>query len=558
MNLLLIETSGNQNYIFSTNKLRENIGASELTYQIGTKYVLNEVSKHSDKVIYDDNPLQLQRNLLDTNLNPIVGNGNKVEVIIATSGKAILLVDEDENQQISKEIIRNVTKNALKDMPGLKVNGAIVRVKDDLSDIHEAIGEVHRKLDENRYQIPSNEQRFMRLPFVAPCATSGLPAQTFDKEGDKEILVSQLSKTKAENKTYGIQRIKKVFSGIKFISSEKIEKCEWVAVIHADGNGLGEIFLNFEDVSKAQNRKYIELYRKFSLKLDRCTISATKVALENLWNVKAKEFAEKKRVNVGELSEDDLEKIKIPVVPLVFGGDDLTVLCEGKYAVKFVKDFLDEFFEQTKSNELVKSIVGEKGLGICAGIAIIKPHYPFHQAYELAEQLLKSAKQVKEKSPNTPATALDYHVLYDSAGASLDEIRGKLGKFKVARPYVIDYESNGDETNAIWLQNRDFKELITRVKAMIEEEDGKRKLPNSQLHTLRERLHLGREETEAYASTIKHRYKSFGNLEPLYFTETNEKNKNDNFTYFLDAIEISEFWEGFDKEEKTKEEKVDE
>jgi hypothetical protein len=579
MNLVLLETSGNQRYIFATNKLRENVGASELTYRVGMKTVLQAVKKVAGIDLLPENDLdgsKLRATLLDSTKNRPIGQGNKVEVIVATSGKAILLVDDDENKTISGQIIREVTQTALREMPGLTIHGAISEpfgnlANDDFSGVHECISDVHRILEGIRYRVPSNEQRSLRLPFFAQCKTSGLPAQTTDKEGKNTILVSSLSKVKSENKKNGIDRIAEVFLGLNLINPEDIEKCAWTAVIHADGNGLGQVFLNFKDYAGFDQsgvwngRLYLDEYRKFSLALDVCTIKATRTALEHLWGFLAKREAERLKKEVGELSGDDLKKLALPVVPLVLGGDDLTVLCDGEYALKFTHDFLTAFEDETAiSHELVDDIVpliAQKAfkknyLGICAGIAIVKPHFPFHQAYELAESLLRSAKDVKQKITTAPSSAMDFHILYDSAYSDLELIRERLRvdgekTHLYAKPYVVtDEETLASEKSNAWLTPRRFSELEKRVEVMRapdNEDAGKRALPNSQLHGLREALFLGWGEANARMNLIKQRYPSLNRLlwnGSLFFKESDGV-KKEGATHFLDALDVVGFWKGF-------------
>ncbi|HEY0428570.1 MAG TPA: hypothetical protein VGC76_12385 [Pyrinomonadaceae bacterium] len=566
MYIVLLETSGNQRYIFSTNKLRENVGASELTYQIGTKIVLEAVKAETNLEIYDDNPGELRKNLSDKSKNPEISDGNKVEVIIATSGKAILLIDDDKDKTISKHIVREVTKNALIKMPGLTVHGAICEVKNnpdknEAENLDDAVSNVHETLEKNRYQFPSNLQRFQRIPFVAQCNSSNLPAEklyvheSIKKEEEKPHSI--VSITKQENLKRGKDRleetIRKIESDVYFAKNSndldrRFEDTKWFAVIHGDGNGLGRIFLKFQKHIKAKDGKeYREKYRKFSLGLDECTEKAAAFALKNLQDAYRARRKDKLK-----------DSIEVPAIPLVLGGDDLTIICDGQYAIKFTKDFLNKFVAETKDNLKIKEVFPDGiDLGICAGIAIIKPHFPFHQAYHLAEELLQSAK--KSKQISSSLSAFDYHILYDSSGTTLDEIREKTPF--VARPYVVTPKDEAlkdkDQTQQYWIENHHFEKLEKRVEAMTEkDDDDKNNLPNSQLHVLREGLFVAdntektQQEVDARAKLIAHRYDNFEKLfveDGTLFFDAVLFDKNDNEettkrTHFLDALDIAEFW----------------
>jgi hypothetical protein len=570
--LVLIETSGNQNYIFSTNKLKENIGASELTYRAGTKWVLEAVSSVTGTKslsVWKDSQ-RLRQQLLNPALNPPIEQPDtKVEVLVAASGKALLVTKTRED---AKAIIQKVTHQALIEAPGLEICGVFKDFdweKDDLGEINK---KVHRQYEQVKAQKPSTNLRFLRLPVVDQCTTSGLPASQLDDGPDADP-ISTVAYSKRKHSKDGIERLVKIpqmyGAEEKLISSidaleakfEGDDSLSWLAVIHADGNGLGEIFLKFHHhlqsigvTSEHPNRSYINYLRKFSISLDICTERAFVTALSAF--------------------KPDDSSGEIPAVPLILGGDDLTVVADGKYALPFIHQFLQAFEQETQTSQAemddVIPQVAEQALGIgrlsaCAGVAVVKPHFPFSVAYELSEALMKSAKQVKTKVTNPtesnqpyPCSALDFHILYDSSNVDLKRIRSHLEleqdnqkTYLYNRPYVTTPIADLAQANhQDWAAFHHWQHLERRVKALTAtDESGKRLLPNSQTHDLRAGLFLGQAEANARYNLIRHRYQTedIAELESISGSDSlfaNEPGTGIAMTALMDAIDVADFLQG--------------
>jgi hypothetical protein len=594
MHVVLIETSGNQRYIFATNKLRENVGASELTYRVGTQWTLEADERLADLWPRDENAAQLRRNLLDQ--QPIGENGNQVEVIVATSGKALLLVD---NRETGSRIIRAVTTKVLKQAPGIDVCGVIGGPFElDKKELGDAIREVHNQLDRVREDRPGVALRLLRLPVVMECATSGLPAAVWDKpEKGQEPSAARSAVSIAKrkgSKSYG-PRMERLLR-LNQISAEfannigVLEKyCDWLAVVHADGNGIGQIFEEFWKNSSCKerrangaalevvNREFIDFYRRFSIALDVCTEEAFISALDRLRSWK-NNLRSLRRIK-------ENRDMVLPILPIVLGGDDLTVVCDGQVALQFTRDFLTQFERQTSTLEtndevlqrkltgviplIAQTAIGVSRLSACAGIAIVKPHFPFSAAYKLAEQLIRSAKEVKKKLRTEdgqpyPCSAIDFHSLYDASGSDLNDIRQRLrtdehGTLLYGRPYVITPQELFAETltGKDWAMRHDWQEFEKGVRAIFAtDEDGRRRLPGSQLHDLRGGLFLGKDGADARYQLIRRRYleqgitrfdeadQDFG--KSLFFKEEIEEangNKNEIYrTRLLDTLDAANFW----------------
>ena len=93
--LINLETGGNQAYIFASNKLRNVVGASELLYRVGTRYVEQAVDEATGRGfsvarIVEEAPIEATQ-------------GEAIEAVIATSGKALLLA---RGERLAKNFVQ--------------------------------------------------------------------------------------------------------------------------------------------------------------------------------------------------------------------------------------------------------------------------------------------------------------------------------------------------------------------------------------------------------------------------------------------------------------------
>ncbi|NJR61348.1 MAG: hypothetical protein HC769_22445 [Cyanobacteria bacterium CRU_2_1] len=566
--LVLLETSGNQNFIFSTNKLRENVGASELTYRAGTTWVFRVVDRlnYPQQSEPQPNRQYLRQDLLNRSFNPPIEPPHlAIEIIYAASGKALLLAKDEAT---AKAIVQQITQTALIEAPGLEICGifkAFDWETDVLGDINR---DLHRQFEQVRAEKPSAAMRFLRLPVVAECETSGLPANEIHYADGDSLQLSCVSIAKRNIKPNRLKSLAP--AGYTFAEDLSQIDSDWLAIIHADGNGLGQIFLKFHEhiqasiaennpTKAAKNRHYVDTLRRFSIALDICTENAFATALADF-------------PKTGTV---------IPLIPLILGGDDLTVVCDGRASLQFTKRFLQAFERETGRLDLpdVGSVIPDVAkealkaarLSACAGVSIIKPHFPFSVAYDLAEKLLKSAKTVKHKVtfPDDnhqpyPCSAMDFHILYDSSGVDLKQIREKL-KFSESgsedvsiyhrhnRPYVVTDLSDLASANGVdWSKHHHWEGLETQVRALqVKDENDaeRRKLPNSQLHNLRSGLFLSRAVADSRFRLVRDRYRIAdseqldicvfeGEAGSLFQPEPDSTIYT---TGLLDAIDVSEF-----------------
>ena len=450
--LVMLQTNSNQPFIFSSPRLREQIGASfEIT-------LLSHWVKEEAEKLLKPKPLPTSFWVSDS------------------SGKVIVRFTETDGdpKELAKRLIREVTLRALTDAPGLDVTGVFIEATFDKVDARDL-----NKLDRVFLEYSLNRRpaaaRFPQFPFLERGSESALPASAslgalefsqeslqpdnFDESSPlslpsrvKRLFASTSRKRQVDDVQ---ERLAKEGKELKqeppldptklaaaFQDGEEFEDAKnmlsSVGVVHIDGNGVGAIMRDLGSAhSKAQEAGVCvsadevhtdpdDALQAFIMVVNKRLDKTVKDAIALSW------------YDVQELTPDSV----VPIVPVLVGGDDVTVYTDGRFAIPFAEAYIRHYEELTEKDELLKQlavVAGAKKAGpltASAGVAIVGRNFPFHIAYDLAEGLVSRGKKLGKMKDTVPCSTIDFHVLRDATvldpDDTLDEYTGRS-----QRPFLI-------------------------------------------------------------------------------------------------------------------------
>lgn len=373
-----------QSLIFETGKLKEIIGASELVEQICTDRFLD-----------------------------LIGSGyREANLILGAAGKIIYIFDD---RGACEKVVRHFHKNICADAPGIQLVQAVVEVEGEFSVGH--LRELERRLDiqRNRAVAPSG-LALMISERSRRTGGAGVwhDGEIMDRKQQVKHILTRSNRESLFNKMLGDNHSFPASAFPRGDMSElvKDEKSGWLAVVHADGNGLGKMIQKIgTEVSKHHPGKLHHILKAFSSALD----AATRAAAREAFELVVQPVYEK-------------EKKVIPLRPVLLGGDDITIVIRGDLAVPFTSIFLERFglYTQLKLISLSKEYrlpILAEGLSACAGIAFIKSKFPFHYGVSLADSLCHYAKKTaKSISAASAPSCLAFHRVQSSFVENYDRI----------------------------------------------------------------------------------------------------------------------------------------
>ena len=406
---VVLDTSGIQKYVFGSNSLKHIIGASGLVYEVTQVWVCEELVKTGlTNLVFNKENQEWQ-------IKPeaLIENGElTAELVYAGGGNTVILFNTAEK---AEEFIRCLSRRVLQEAPGLDVLFASQEFDwDDPAKplrkiIQEVVDQVNQRKLNRRFSMP-----LLGLGVTADCQYTGLPAVRVE-DGDR---ISAEVWAKLQASARSDERLQKIVPeeyrnyyefAANFNEIGDKHQSSYLAVVHIDGNSMGKRVLRTARQDKNKdNRQYIFSMRDFSDSIEKAAQESLQdTILTLLLSIKDEKLGGAVKI-----------KDTLPFRPIIFGGDDITFVCDGRLGLTLTAHYLQQITQKPLSDGETISARG--------GVALVKTHYPFARAYQIAEELAASARTyISESDQNEikQTTAMDWHFSSSGPVQGLEQIR---------------------------------------------------------------------------------------------------------------------------------------
>lgn len=410
--LVLVDIAAKQEYIFSSNKLKDMVGASEI---IARATDVDEIRK---------------LNLTEFSESSFSGGGN-----------AYLFFDELETAQ---EFIKKYSLHLLKTYPSLVPYLVPYEMSGDYQKDIAGVKEELDKIRNSFYPLTHS----LNIGFERLCPSSNIGV---DNEG--KISKATDIKRKMVEKS---KRFNKYLEGKGYEFSSELDKIyihnnAFISVVHCDINALGQ------KVRKLKNK---EESKEFSKKIDLIMQEAFAKMIDELVNHLDNGGFEFKDVKITKDSFKDKKENKyyLPIRPIILNGDDFTFVSEGRLGVWLSKIFIKELEKASK-----KHFNG--GLYASAGIAICKAKTPFSRAYNLSEELASKAKALAKEDESK--SSLAFLILSNQVKSGLNYLENTYTSERTTgKNEFINHKGYFINNKNEKYKGYDFDELLSLIKIL--------------------------------------------------------------------------------------------
>ena len=346
--LAMYDVRGIQSYIFKSNVAKEIIGASKIVEKIVTDglraYIETLEETEKNKYMQEWETDDPEAFLKDASI--------MMQVMFVGGGNAYVLFRKGE---VCQNVNRFLARYVLQKTYSLNLAIAVIEKTGSYAKDYKSINDEMRNI---KAYMPLT-QPVGALPFMAADSITGYPL-SYRENGTYFCTEAKLKRA-----AFPKNEDEKVFDRMV---TEKGDNST-LAVCHIDGNSIGKRIQNimreidsYNDAIRVMRSLSMEIAEVFGTTFEQMTAYMRELS-----------------VKVKKNAENQLYR------KIIVAGDDITFVCNAKLALPAVRYFLSHVGE-------------EKDYSACGGIAYFNSHFPFSDAYQVAESCCDNAKKTGKET----------------------------------------------------------------------------------------------------------------------------------------------------------------